>query len=248
MTTLNNALQDAAGLGITVFAASADHLGTDNLSNGKANVDYPASSPWIIGCGGTQIDTSGNTIVSEVVWNDGANGWGTGGGISDFFPVPGFQVQAPLPPSVNGGRHGRGVPDVAGDAASASPYSVTVNGATGGWYGTSAVAPLWAGLTALLNQSIGTDLGFFLPALYGASPQPLREILVGNNKPVASNFGYTAGPGWNACTGLGVPTSALQAFFQQALGAHTIWATGDVGQGSGAVAWLTGDVIGNSKD
>lgn len=213
MTAMNTALEDAAGLEITVLAASADHLATDDLANGQANVDFPASSPWIIGCGGTQIDTTDTAITDEVVWNDGATGWGTGGGISDYFDVPDFQAATTLPPSVNAGRRGRGVPDVAGDGASASPYLVIVGGQSGGWYGTSAVAPLWAGLAARLNQALGVPVGFFLPALYGATSQPLREITSGDNKPVGSTIGYVAGPGWNACTGLGVPTGALQAFF-----------------------------------
>jgi kumamolisin len=213
VNAMNSAITDAARLGVSVFVAAGDHLATDGLDNGKANVDFPASSPWAIGCGGTQIDTSGSAIVSEVVWNEGADGWGTGGGISDYFAVPAFQSKTPLPRSVNGDRVGRGVPDVAGDASSLSPYSVVLNGAVTPIGGTSAVAPLWAALTALLNESRGSSLGFFLPTLY-ASPTPMREILKGDNKPVGSKLGYDAGPRWNACTGLGVPTDALEAHFK----------------------------------
>jgi len=213
MSAMNSAILDAAHLGVSVFVAAGDNLATDGLDNGKANVDFPASSPFAIGCGGTQIDTSGSAIVSEVVWNEGADGWGTGGGISDYFAIPTFQSHTQLPPSVNGGHHGRGVPDVAGDASSLSPYRIVRNGAATPIGGTSAVAPLWAALTALLNESRGSSLGFFLPTLY-ASPAPMREILEGNNKPVGSNLGYNAGPHWNACTGLGVPTAALEAYFK----------------------------------
>ena len=216
MNAMNSAMTDAARLGVSVFVAAGDHLATDGLNNDKANVDFPASSHRAIGCGGTQIDTSGDTIVSEVVWNEGADGWGTGGGISDYFAVPAFQSEAPLPASVNGGRRGRGVPDVAGNASSLSPYSIVLNGAATPIGGTSAVAPLWAALTALLNKSRGSSLGFFLPTLYSA-PTPMREILKGDNKPVGSKLGYDAGPRWNACTGLGVPTQALEAYFKPAV-------------------------------
>jgi kumamolisin len=165
-------------------------------------VDFPASSPWIIGCGGTAICVNGNTIESESVWNDGDSGGG--GGISDLFPVPSFQQNTTLPPSVNDGQTRRGVPDVAGDAAPSTGYSIVVNGRTEVVGGTSAVAPLWAGLTALINEGATAPVGFFLPLLY-ANPTLLRQITLGDNIPSSSDIGYTAGPGWNACTGLGVP-------------------------------------------
>ena len=210
---MNSALQDAAQLGVTVFASSGDHLATDGASDGRAHVLFPASSPWIIGCGGTLLDTIGSTVNSEVVWNEGTTGWGTGGGISDLFAVPAFQAAANLPVSVNDGHIRRGVPDVAGDAASASGYLIVWNGNTTTFGGTSAVAPLWAGLTALINQVAPQPLGFFLPTLY-QNPQVMRDITQGNNKPVGSNLGYTAGPGWDACTGLGAPigTALLNLF------------------------------------
>src|SRR5262249_3894235 len=87
--TMNSALQESAAVRISVFAASGDSLSTDGVDDGKAHVDFPASSPWIIGCGGTSISVNGSSIESESVWNDG--GSGGGGGISDLFPVPSFQ-------------------------------------------------------------------------------------------------------------------------------------------------------------
>ncbi len=210
--TMNSVLQDAATLNLSVFVASGDNLATDippsdtSDLDGKAHVDFPASSPSVIGCGGTSITVSGGTITAEVVWNDGTDG--TGGGISDLFPVPSFQENANLPPSVNDGHRGRGVPDVAGDAAPGSGYQIVVNGQVGMVGGTSAVAPLWAGLTALLNQSAGRHVGFLLPFLY-ANPNLLREVASGDNK--VNGIGYSAGPGWNACTGLGVPNGTALA-------------------------------------
>jgi kumamolisin len=199
--TMNTALQDASTVNVSVFVASGDNLSTDGVADGQAHVDFPASSPWAIGCGGTAISVDGTTITSETVWNDG--GSGGGGGISDLFAVPSFQQNASLPPSVNDGQTRRGVPDVAGDAAPGTGYQVVVNGQTQVVGGTSAVAPLWAGLAALINEGASTPVGFFLPFLY-SNPTLLRQITEGNNIP-SGGIGYQAGPGWNACTGLGVP-------------------------------------------
>jgi len=200
--TMNSAMQDASTLNVSVFCASGDNLATDGVNDGKAHVDFPASSPWAIGCGGTAISVSGSSITGESVWNDGDSGGG--GGISDLFPVPTFQENANLPPSVNDGQTRRGVPDVAGDAAPGTGYQVVVNGQTEVVGGTSAVAPLWAGLTALINEGASQPVGFFLPFLY-ANSTLMRQITQGNNNPTGSDLGYSAGPGWNACTGLGVP-------------------------------------------
>ncbi len=219
VTTMNTVLQEAGSLGISVFVASGDNLATDNVGDGTAHVDFPASSPYAIGCGGTHISFSGTRISHEVVWNDGTSG--TGGGISDLFPVPAFQAHANLPASVNGGRRGRGVPDVAGNAAPASGYVVVVDGKSEVVGGTSAVAPLWAGLTALISQKASHPVGFlpdFLYANIASNAGLLTQITKGNNKPEGSKLGYDAGPGWNACTGLGRPNG--QALFAALTGAE----------------------------
>ena len=210
--SMNSALADAAGVGVSVFVAAGDSLATCGVNDGKVHVIFPASSPSAIGCGGTTIDTTGNTINSEVVWNDHNNISGTGGGISDFYAVPDFQQSTNLPVSVNDGQRRRGVPDVSADASLASGYLIVLRGSLWQVGGTSAVAPLWAGLTALINQAAGEargpSIGFFLPALY-QNPQLLRDITQGDNK--VRGLGYSAGPGWDACTGLGVPIgSALE--------------------------------------
>ncbi len=217
VTTMNSVLQEAAALGISVYVASGDSLATDGVSDGKAHVDFPASSPSAIGCGGTHITEKGSTISKEVVWNDGDSG--TGGGISDLFDVPAFQSGVTLPPSVNAGREGRGVPDVGGDAAPASGYSIVVDGQTEVVGGTSGVAPLWAGLTALINQKASSPVGFLPTWLYaniGANPALTVQITSGNNKPTGSDIGYNGGAGWNACTGLGRPNG--QALFDALTG------------------------------
>ena len=200
--TMNSILQDAAQLGVSVFAASGDSLATDGIPDGQAHVDFPASSPWAIGCGGTVTSVAGNAISGQRVWNDGQSG--TGGGISDLFEPPAFQSGLALPPSVNAGRRGRGVPDVAGNAGPESGYAIVVGGQGTLAAGTSAVSPLWAGLLARINQKAARPVGFFLPAVYG-QPGLFSEVTQGSNRPSGSRIGYDAKPGWNACTGLGTP-------------------------------------------
>ncbi|MBU2856285.1 S8 family serine peptidase [Acidithiobacillus ferrooxidans] len=199
--TLNSALQDAAEAGVTITVAAGDNLSTDGLNDGAVHVDFPASSPYVVACGGTGITVSNERISREVVWNNGTSG--TGGGISGIFPVPSFQEQEKLPVNVSTRSPGRGLPDVAADANPYSGYQVTVDGETFPVGGTSAVAPLWAGFFALANSARGSALGYVNQVLY-SQKDGFREILHGNNIPAKSNLGYQAGPGWNACCGLGV--------------------------------------------
>jgi len=204
---LDAVLADAVRLGVTVVAAAGDELATERMNDGHAHVDYPASSPYVLGCGGTTItlDAPGTTIVDEVVWNDGANG--TGGGVSAKYAVPSFQKNAKVPPSVTGGRRGRGVPDVAAAADEVNGYRIFFNGAATVTSGTSAVAPLWGAFLALINAQRARPLGFVNPFLY-QHPELLRVVTSGNNINTFENIGYQAGPGWSACTGLGVPKGA----------------------------------------
>ncbi len=209
MTSFDQAFQTAAALGVTVCCAAGDNGSGDGVADGKAHVDFPASSPYALGCGGTSLAGAGNTISSEQVWNDGTNS-ATGGGVSDFFQVPAYQSAAGIPPSANDPRHtGRGVPDVAGDADPATGYAVRVDGQDSVIGGTSAVAPLWAGLIALVNQKLGHAVGFLNPLLYGSlvGEGCFQDITSGGNG------AYTASPGWDACTGWGTPNGAklLQA-------------------------------------
>lgn len=202
MTSMDEAFQAAAAMGVSVCVAAGDDGSTDGVSDGLQHVDFPASSPNVLACGGTRLVGSGTTITSETVWNELANNEGaTGGGISDVFALPSYQSAAHVPPSVNPGHKvGRGVPDVAGDADPSTGYVTLVDGQSGVIGGTSAVAPLWAGLIALINQSIGKPVGFLNPLLYQANEQTdFDDITSGNNG------AYSAGPGWDACTGLGSP-------------------------------------------
>ncbi|HWV47684.1 MAG TPA: S53 family peptidase [Nitrospira sp.] len=209
MTSFDQAFQTAAALGVTVCCAAGDNGSADGEKDGKAHVDFPASSPFALGCGGTKLTASGNTIANEVVWNESADS-ATGGGVSDFFPVPDYQSTVGIPPSANPGSHkGRGVPDVAGDADPATGYVVRVDGEEFVIGGTSAVAPLWAGLIALMNQKLSHPVGFLNPLIY----QPL--VGKGSFRDISSgdNGAYSANQGWDACTGWGTPNGAklLQA-------------------------------------
>jgi kumamolisin len=199
IAAMSAAFQDAASLGLTACAASGDSLATDGESDGRAHVDYPASDPAVLGCGGTRITASGAEITDEVVWK--SNGGGTGGGVSTLFALPDYQQKADVPsPETAGG--GRGVPDVAGDADPDSGYRIVTGGQTGIIGGTSAVAPLWAAIAANLNAARSTPIGQIHDRLYAAKGA-LRDIVSGDNRSGA--VGYSAKAGWDPCTGLGSP-------------------------------------------
>lgn len=198
LTALDAACQAAAAVGVTITVACGDNGSTDGLTGN--NVDFPASSPHVLACGGTTLSGSGTTIASEVVWNELAIGEGaTGGGVSAVFPLPAWQQNSNVPAAPTAGG-GRGVPDVAGDADPSTGYVIRVDGQTTVIGGTSAVAPLWAGLIALANQQNGVAAGFVNPVIYAASAKrAFRDITQGNNG------AFSAVPGWDACTGQGSP-------------------------------------------
>ncbi|MGH9352898.1 MAG: S53 family peptidase [Terriglobia bacterium] len=211
MQAVNEALQAAAAMGITVCVASGDDGSRDEVDDGLAHVDFPASSPYVLACGGTTLASANNTITSEVVWNDGANGGASGGGVSEVFALPSWQSKANVPPSVNPGHNaGRGVPDVSGDADPNTGYEVLSDGQEEVVGGTSAVSPLWSALIARMNQKLGKPAGFLNPLIYApvvAASSAFHDITSGNND-VASVGAYPAGKGWDACTGWGSPNGA----------------------------------------
>jgi kumamolisin len=197
ITAMDDACQSAGALGVSITVASGDN-GSSDGANGGNHVDFPASSPHVLGCGGTALEAKSGKVSKETVWNDSAtNDGATGGGISAVFTLPSWQDNSSVPTGTGAG--GRGVPDVAGDAAPQTGYRVQVDGQQAVIGGTSAVAPLWAGLIALLNQKLGKPLGFINPRLYAGVGTGFRDITSGNNG------AFAAGPGWDACTGLGVP-------------------------------------------
>jgi kumamolisin len=216
MQTMDQTFQDAAAMGVTICCAAGDDGSSDlrppgESEDGLLHVDFPSSSPFALACGGTLLQGAGSTINSEVVWNEGRQGGATGGGVSEVFPLPSWQENAGVPLSANPSQFkGRGVPDVAGDADPASGYQIIVDGQGGVIGGTSAVAPLWAGLIALLNQKFGRSVGYLNPTLYGVSPASgsFHDIRSGNNDISGNNGPYAAVDGWDPTTGLGSPDGA----------------------------------------
>lgn len=202
------ALEEARDQRVTVVAAAGDELATAGVTNDpdrRAHVVFPASNPLVLCCGGTSPELSENQmiIVRETIWNEGRIG--SGGGISDVFPVPDYQAHLDLPPSVNDGGRRRGVPDVAAAASGTPGYRIVLNGAQMVKDGTSAATPLWAALVVLAIAGRGERIGHVNPFLY-ANPALFRPIVTGNNR--VDDVGYDARPGWNACSGLGAPLGA----------------------------------------
>ena len=157
LTNFDEAFQAAAAMGVTVCVASGDNGSSDGVNDGRNHVDFPASSSFALGCGGTTLQATNGEIVSETVWNEQPSGGATGGGVSNVFPLPTWQDGLDVPaPSVQGG--GRGVPDVSGDADPNTGYNILVDGESAVFGGTSAVAPLWAG-SGSANESTDGETG-----------------------------------------------------------------------------------------
>jgi kumamolisin len=196
---MDSAFRAAAALGITVCAATGDAGWTDGVAGRYAHVDYPASSPYVLACGGTRLEVQ-NGAIAETVWNN-HNGNATGGGVSAIYELPSWQRSARVPRSVVRRGHGRGVPDVAGNADPETGYLIGSGKANFGWGGTSAVAPLWAGLIARLNQGLGTRVGYLNPLLYEAvEPAAFNDVSRGGNGAYRARRSS-----WDACTGHGSP-------------------------------------------
>lgn len=202
MIAFDQAFQDAALLGVGVCVAAGDNGSSDGLTDGEAHVDFPASSPHVLACGGTRLTSQAGVIEAEVTWNDGSQGGATGGGVSAVFALPNWQAGAHVPPSADPGHKvGRGIPDVAGDADPETGYQVLVDGEPAVFGGTSAVAPLWAALLIRCAQALGQSPGYLNPLLYQTldAEGVTRDVTQGNNG------AYQAGPGWDPCTGWGSP-------------------------------------------
>jgi kumamolisin len=210
---LNSALNTAALQGITVLCAAGDSGASDGLHDGKPHVDFPSSSPWVLAVGGTKLKASAGNATTEIVWNDGSSG--TGGGVSELFPLPDWQSGVSVPIRKDG-QKGRGVPDVAANASPESGYFVVLHGESTIIGGTSAATPFWAGVIALINQGLGRSLGYVNPTLYKAigATDAFRRITRGNNGIPNVIEGYSAGPGWSPVAGWGSPSGSrlLEAF------------------------------------
>jgi kumamolisin len=206
ISAFTQAFTDAGAMGIPCFVASGDAGSSDGTP--ALEVDFPASSPAACGCGGTTLIGSGSSILSEVAWNDDPT-HSSGGGVSVLNPKPPYQASAGVPAPPSGAAGGRGVPDVSGHA---SAWQVFVSGNPIALSGTSAVAPLWAGLSGLLAQKLNSQLGFLNNALYASSAKSaFRDITQGTNDSTGTLGKYSAGAGWDPCTGLGSPNGNVLA-------------------------------------
>jgi Pro-kumamolisin, activation domain len=238
LSAISGKFKEVASRGITFFIASGDSGSDSGVGDGSVHVQYPGSDPWVTSCGGTALGTDGSGNLDETVWNDsfpdpfapGIYYGATGGGVSDFFALPPWQSSAGVPASFNDNTVRRGVPDIAANASPLSgyPMSLTSNNMSTSFNGsgTSAAAPLYAGLTAVMIAALGQPIGFLNPTLYALGESVFRDITSGNNlwgspENAATHY-YTAGPGWDACTGWGVIDgnellSALQLLFQRSM-------------------------------
>jgi kumamolisin len=233
LTAVSAEFEDAAIQNVTVCIASGDTGAQSKVGDGHAHVQYPASDPRVLSVGGTTVGHVSGLSFDEYAWNDKFTfgvftGFGaSGGGVSDLFPPPGYQVDAHVPPSVNDGHHGRGVPDVSANASPNSGYPIILGGVPSLFpaSGTSASAPLWAGLMAVLNAAVGQNVGFINPVIYALSGAGFRDILPepgAADNTFAGVKGYPVTPGWDAVTGWGSPRgvallNALKHFYGPAI-------------------------------
>ncbi len=196
-----------ASAGVSLFAASGDAGATpdDTGHNGTGTmqVEMPASDPNVTGVGGTSLTlNSDGSVNTEVVWNSSQGA--TGGGASGFFTRPSWQTGTGVPTGTM-----RLVPDISSAADPNKGAFFVWDGSQAEIGGTSWSSPTWVGFCALINQSrtnagLGS-IGQLAPQLYQFLGTPnLRDITSGNNK-FESTQGFTAGVGYDRCTGVGVP-------------------------------------------
>jgi subtilase family serine protease len=197
--SLDQTLKQAAAQGQSLFVSSGDNgsfcsavVGVNGLPLGVPSVEYPASSPYAVGVGGTTVLNLGGVsglYTNEIAW------YGGGGGLSYFEAKPSYQATAPLPAR-------RGVPDVALDSDPVSGYTVIVAGTPTTIGGTSAAAPAWQGFWARAQSAKGGSLGWANPKLYGAPASAFHDIVLG------ANGLFPALPGYDYTTGRGTPDVA----------------------------------------
>jgi Pro-kumamolisin, activation domain/IPT/TIG domain len=240
ITSEHTVFEAAAAQGQSVFAAAGDSGSTDCFPSGGPNasslsVDDPASQPNVIGVGGTSI---GQT--SETVWNDSAvSGGAGGGGLSAVWCMPSYQYQPAIPGLISAhshtssrcagardGSHVRQVPDVSAGGDPATGYVIYYSGNWLGVGGTSAAAPLWAAVAALIDASPfcadygSRDAGVRPAALYrvagldhsyiysSSRPEALHDVTRGNNDYAPSTYTrglFPATTGYDMASGLGTP-------------------------------------------
>jgi len=202
-SVVDDLLKDAKALNITVCCASGDLRASDGDPDGEPQVDFPASSPYVLSCGGTSLtpNPKDQTVLAEVVWDEPEAGLGSGGGKSRFYPKPDWQKDRPDDPELEI-LNMRGVPDVSGVADPRNGDAINISGRNVLVGGTSAVAPFWAGLIARINENLPCPIGYLNPYLYKVDKEAFRDITEGTNGT------WSAAEGWDACTGRGSPNGA----------------------------------------
>jgi len=227
---INDSLKEAALMGVTICVASGDDGSDDGAGDGHAHADFPASSPFVLAVGGTDLRVQQGQAV-ERAWKDGdgrrpangGTGGSSGGGVSSHFPRPEFQDAITINPVNPEAMSGRVLPDVAAHAQAG--YFQVTHGHSFLGGGTSASAPLWAALIGLVNAELqkqkgaNARAGYLTPVLYqaGKDGKPIgsavcTDISVGDNVSAVIG-GFHAGPGYDAVTGWGSPlgTELVQA-------------------------------------
>jgi len=199
----DQALALAALRGVSVVVSCGDNGAAGLPLSTRVHADYPSSSAWVLGVGGTTRRPDNAGTDREMVWNDGLAA--SGGGISAVTPRPSWQSTVDVPDPVDAwerpGFQGRGVPDVAAVADLATGVAVLdAAGDTVMGGGTSVAAPVWAALLARVRERAAGPLGFVPPLLYAAGGTGLRDVPAGDNGAYAA-----VRDGWDPCTGLGVP-------------------------------------------
>lgn len=197
LRAFDQVLMDAALMGVTVCCSSGDTGAMADALDRTPHVCFPAASPWVLACGGTSLAMRRAGRITETAWHNETGA--SGGGVSALCTRPRWQGRSRAASHV-----GRRVPDVSANADPLSGYRVYVQG---GWHvgaGTSAAAPMWAGLVARLNQLRGARLGLPTPVLYKYASAlvkhgALRRVPTSHGRP------GSAGTRWNPHTGLGVP-------------------------------------------
>jgi kumamolisin len=214
--SFDTALQAAIIRGITTFVAIGD-FGTQAINGGPTyTVQYPGTSPYVVSSGGTIVTINNDyTIASETVWNQSS--YSTGGGISTLYSIPSWQsgkgyTYKLYPAGTVTALTTRGVPDISAMATGYQFYYSSSN-TFGNFVGTSAVAPLLAGMMGRINAYSNQRVGFINSTVY-ANPNVFNDITVGNNAAPNTQAGYSATASWDACTGLGSPVgTAMAALF-----------------------------------
>jgi len=226
LSEMNNLFTRVSLHGITVCISSGDFGSYGKVDDGKPHVYFPASCQYVMACGGTQFTFRDNIIYSEVTWDETVKykqmnfTLASGGGVSQLFNRPQYQEKADITlktidnaenPGVEENRNkGRCLPDVAYYASLSPGYYIYRDNKDDKGGGTSAAAPLYAALVALINEKLEAmgkqPAGCINSHLYekgNSGEEKLFDDITEGNNDISGLGIYSAAPGWDACTGWG---------------------------------------------